>query len=71
MVRGSGSGLAAAAVAIVLAPPAPAFAQRTAENAVTASEDAFGTQVGLESTGIYTEGDTRGLVRFTITLLFL
>lgn len=37
-----------------------AHAQRTAENAVTAADDAFGTQVGLESTGIYTEGDTRG-----------
>ena len=48
-----------AATALALA-PAPALAQRTAENAVTSSDDAFGTQVGLESTGIYTENDTRG-----------
>ncbi len=47
------------AMAWALAPGA-AHAQRTAENAVTASDDAFGTQVGLESTGIYTENDTRG-----------
>ena len=53
------TGIAATAVACALA-PAPALAQRTAENAVTASDDAFGTQVGLESTGIYSENDTRG-----------
>ncbi|MGE3692227.1 MAG: TonB-dependent receptor [Novosphingobium sp.] len=40
--------------------PLAAHAQRTAENAVTVADDAFGTQVGLESTGIYSEGDTRG-----------
>lgn len=40
--------------------PAPLPAQRTAENAVASSADAFGTSVGLESTGIYTDSDTRG-----------
>lgn len=53
------SSLAVTALAAALA-PAPAQAQRTAENAVAASDDAFGTQVGLESTGIYSESDTRG-----------
>ncbi len=48
------------AAIVAAALPASAHAQRSAENAVTASEDAFGTQVGLESTGIYSEGDTRG-----------
>ena len=38
----------------------PALAQRVAENAVTSAEDAFGSNVGMESTGIYTENDTRG-----------
>jgi len=38
----------------------PALAQRASENAVTGADDAFGTSVGLESTGIYTENDTRG-----------
>jgi iron complex outermembrane receptor protein len=39
---------------------APALAQRASENAVTNADDAFGTNVGLEVTGIYTENDTRG-----------
>jgi len=59
MLRGAATGLTALAVAWALA-PASAHAQRTAENAVAASDDAFGTQVGLESTGIYSENDTRG-----------
>lgn len=37
-----------------------AHAQRADENAVTDADDAFGTAVGLESTGIYTERNTRG-----------
>ena len=37
-----------------------ALAQRAGENAVTGSGDAFGTNIGIESTGIYTEFDTRG-----------
>ncbi len=40
--------------------PGLAFAQRTAENALASSDDAFGTQVGLENTGIYNENDARG-----------
>lgn len=38
-----------------------AQAQRAGENAVANSEDAFGTTVGTETTGIYNENDTRGL----------
>jgi hypothetical protein len=38
----------------------PAFAQRTANNAVTASDDAFGRAVGNEKIGIYTTEDVRG-----------
>ncbi len=44
----------------LLAAPDAAHAQRAAENAVTNADDAFGTSVGLESSGIYTEFDTRG-----------
>lgn len=54
-------GAAAAATALVLiALSGPALAQRTAENAVESSDDAFGTNIGLETTGIYSENDTRG-----------
>ncbi len=38
----------------------PALAQRTADNAVTASEDAFGKSVGDERIGIYSSEDVRG-----------
>lgn len=38
----------------------PAWGQVARENALAESEDAFGTSVGLESTGIYTESGTRG-----------
>ncbi len=38
----------------------PALAQATKEDALAESEDAFGTHVGLENTGIYTENETRG-----------
>lgn len=37
-----------------------AYAQRAQENAVTQAEDAFGTTVGNEKTGIYNEDDVRG-----------
>ncbi|PLK26360.1 hypothetical protein [Novosphingobium sp. TH158] len=53
IVLGATLGLAAA--------PDAAQAQRASENAVASSGDAFGTQVGTESTGIYNENDTRGL----------
>lgn len=49
----------AAAVALVFA-PSQVWAQRAAENAVASADDAFGTSVGLETTGIYTDNDTRG-----------
>lgn len=47
-----------ALAALALAPAA--HAQRASENAVASSDDAFGTNVGLESTGIYSDQDTRG-----------
>ncbi|MCU6453905.1 TonB-dependent receptor [Sphingomonas sp. A2-49] len=50
----------AACVAALALPPAPALAQRTGENAVTSAEDAFGTVVGRESIGIYSEYGVRG-----------
>lgn len=51
--------LAAAGLA-VLALPGIAHAQRAGENAVNSADDAFGSTVGMESTGIYSEFDTRG-----------
>ncbi len=45
---------------LVLAVAAPAFAQRTTNNAVTSSDDAFGRAVGNEKIGIYTTEDVRG-----------
>ena len=53
-------GAIGSAVALALFAPVAAHAQRAAENAVASAEDAFGTNVGLESIGIYTEADTRG-----------
>lgn len=47
-------------VLAALAAPGMAFAQRAGDNAVANAEDAFGSTVGMESTGIYTEFDTRG-----------
>jgi hypothetical protein len=38
----------------------PAFAQRTADNAVTAAGDAFGKAVGNERIGLYSSDDVRG-----------
>ena len=43
-----------------LAGSPPASAQRAGDNAVTASEDAFGTSVGNESIGLYNAYDVRG-----------
>lgn len=45
---------------LVLVVAAPAFAQRTTNNAVTSSDDAFGRAVGNEKIGIYTTEDVRG-----------
>ncbi len=38
----------------------PALAQRADENAINAAQDAFGTQVGNESIGLYNATDVRG-----------
>lgn len=38
----------------------PVLAQRSAENAVASADDAFGSSVGNEKTGIYSETDIRG-----------
>ncbi len=43
-----------------LALPQPAHAQLVGENAVNSAGDAFGTSVGVEQTGIYSENDARG-----------
>jgi iron complex outermembrane recepter protein len=51
---------AAASLAAMLAGAHIAHAQRASENAVTSADDAFGTSVGTESTGIYSENETRG-----------
>lgn len=47
-------------LAAVAAFAAPADAQRTKDNAVTAAEDAFGTSIGNESIGLYSAGQVRG-----------
>jgi len=44
--------------AIMLA--SPALAQNAGDDVLAESEDAFGTQLGLESTGTYTESNARG-----------
>src|ERR1041384_7411199 len=47
-------------VTFALAASAPALGQRAEENAVTSAEDAFGTTIGRESIGLYSEDDVRG-----------
>ena len=49
-----------AAIVALLALPTAVQAQHANENAVASADDAFGSSVGLETTGIYTEFDTRG-----------
>jgi iron complex outermembrane recepter protein len=44
----------------VLGASAPAWGQRTTNNAVTAADDAFGRAVGSEKIGIYSTEDVRG-----------
>ncbi|MFM5907168.1 MAG: TonB-dependent receptor domain-containing protein [Novosphingobium sp.] len=53
--------LALGASVAVASVPQAAWAQRAGENAAASSDDAFGTQIGTEATGIYNEQDTRGL----------
>lgn len=48
-----------AVVAFVLS-CVPAQAQRATDNAVTNADDAFGISIGQETSGIYSETDTRG-----------
>jgi iron complex outermembrane recepter protein len=48
------------AMAGVVLAPGTALAQRAGEDVISDSDDAFGTTVGQESTGIYTERNTRG-----------
>ena len=43
-----------------LAVVGPAFGQRADENAVTAAQDAFGTQIGFQNVGLYSANDARG-----------
>ena len=45
---------------MVLAIPHAALAQRADENAVTSADDAFGTTVGNETTGLYSSQNARG-----------
>lgn len=52
--------LASTALVALLALPSAAHAQLAGENAVASADDAFGSSIGQESTGIYTEFDTRG-----------
>ena len=53
-------GCALAGMIAALAAPGMAHAQRANENAVSSADDAFGSSVGLEQTGIYSDQDTRG-----------
>jgi iron complex outermembrane receptor protein len=48
------------ATAALLAAPGSAWAQRSTDSAVARAEDAFGTSVGQETIGIYSETDVRG-----------
>lgn len=52
--------LSTAMCALMLVMASPAFAQRTDDNVVTQSDDAFGKTVGDEQIGIYNAGDVRG-----------
>ena len=47
-------------VVILAALACPAVAQRAAENAVATADDAFGSTVGTEKSGIYDDNDVRG-----------
>ena len=53
-------GVGTAAGMLLLSASLPAHAQRASENAVTNADDAFGTNQGNETTGIYSENDARG-----------
>jgi iron complex outermembrane recepter protein len=57
-MRGCHFPIAASVIALLIA--TPALAQRTDNNAVTQSDDAFGKSVGDEQIGIYNAYDVRG-----------
>jgi iron complex outermembrane recepter protein len=48
------------AIVTCLAVPGQSFGQRTDENAVTAAQDAFGTSIGQQNVGLYSQIDARG-----------
>ncbi len=52
--------LATTAILAVMVAAIPAQAQRAAENAVNAAEDAFGVSIGSETVGLYTSTSARG-----------
>lgn len=54
-----------------LATAGPALAQRAEENAARAAGDAFGTNIGNEKVGLYTNSDVRGFSPTTATNLRL
>ncbi len=56
----AGSRAALAAGAVLCLTPGAAHAQRADENAVKSAQDAFGTSVGAERIGLYSDGDARG-----------
>jgi iron complex outermembrane receptor protein len=60
MIRPTTMTLYTSVALALLALPGVAYAQRASENAVNSADDAFGSSVGLEQTGIYSEQDTRG-----------
>src|SRR5687768_1865807 len=45
---------------LLAAHPSLAFAQTTEDDSVKSADDAFGSLVGLETSGIYSENDARG-----------
>ena len=53
-------GLTACGLIAAALPCAALAQQKSQENAVTSSDDAFGTSVGLEATGIYSQYNVRG-----------
>jgi iron complex outermembrane recepter protein len=60
MAQQINGGLKTALLVSGLACASPSLAQVARDDVLAESDDAFGTQVGLESTGIYTESETRG-----------
>ena len=55
-----GRAIASMTVCALVAAPGAVHAQTANENAVANADDAFGTKVGTETVGIYSDEDTRG-----------